>query len=114
VLPQRPSSGGWQLVGWQLVAAGGCVYGCTCGMDDMDLCTRLEVLPLLVLTDKFIAHGESVLYMCLCAVSPQMLFHVNSFRKAVYFLPQREEQLQDSVTLALQDVFMNLQVILSF
>ena len=38
-----------------------------------------------------------------------MLYHVNTFRLTVYKLPHREEVLQTSTTLALQNVFKNLQ-----
>lgn len=39
----------------------------------------------------------------------QMLYHINSFRKAVYEIPFQEEELKGSTTLALQNVFKNLQ-----
>ena len=39
----------------------------------------------------------------------QMLYHVNSFRCAVYKLPHEDENLATSTTLALQTVFRNLQ-----
>jgi len=39
----------------------------------------------------------------------QTLYHVNSFRKAVYALPHDGETLRDSTTLALQSVFHQLQ-----
>lgn len=38
-----------------------------------------------------------------------MLYHINSFRKAVYKLPANDEELRSSTTLALQSVFRNLQ-----
>ncbi len=38
-----------------------------------------------------------------------MLYHVNSFRCAVYKLPHKDENLATSTTLALQTVFRNLQ-----
>jgi hypothetical protein len=39
----------------------------------------------------------------------QMLYHVNSFRRAVYSIPHEEETLRSSTTLALQSVFSQLQ-----
>jgi len=39
-----------------------------------------------------------------------MLFHVNDFRRAVYDIPVGDEKLQSSTTLALQNVFHQLQV----
>ena len=42
--------------------------------------------------------------MCL-----QMLYHINSFRRAVYSLPHSCESLSTSTTLALQNVFKLLQ-----
>jgi ubiquitin carboxyl-terminal hydrolase 7 len=38
-----------------------------------------------------------------------MLYHINSFRRAVYSLPHSYESLSTSTTLALQNVFQNLQ-----
>jgi hypothetical protein len=38
-----------------------------------------------------------------------MLFHINSFRRAVYRLPHEGENISTSTTLALQSVFKNLQ-----
>lgn len=40
----------------------------------------------------------------------QMLYHMNAFRTAVYRIPVEGEILESSITLALQDVFRNLQV----
>jgi hypothetical protein len=40
----------------------------------------------------------------------QMLFHITSFRKAVYQLPPANDAIASSVTLALQSVFSDLQV----
>jgi len=40
----------------------------------------------------------------------QMLFHVNKFRRAVYQLPFENEELSGSTTLALQNVFKELQI----
>ena len=40
-----------------------------------------------------------------------MLFHVNEFRRAVYLLPHEDEDFAASTTLALQSVFIELQVI---
>ncbi|KAJ1434059.1 hypothetical protein B484DRAFT_326390, partial [Ochromonadaceae sp. CCMP2298] len=40
----------------------------------------------------------------------QMLFHVNQFRRAVYSLPFDSETLATSTTLALQNVFQDLQL----
>lgn len=40
----------------------------------------------------------------------QMLYHMNAFRTAVYRIPVEGEELESSITLALQDVFRNLQV----
>ena len=42
-------------------------------------------------------------------VHTQMLYHINSFRRAVYSLPHSNELLSTSTTLALQKVFHNLQ-----
>lgn len=43
-------------------------------------------------------------------ISEQMLYHINSFRKAVYLLPHEgEEGLTSSITLSLQNVFYQLQ-----
>jgi ubiquitin C-terminal hydrolase len=39
----------------------------------------------------------------------QMLFHLNSFRHAVYQIPYEKEEFKSSTTLALQNVFNNLQ-----
>lgn len=39
----------------------------------------------------------------------KMLFHINSFRQAVYQLPHAEEDFKSSTTLALQSVFKQLQ-----
>ena len=39
----------------------------------------------------------------------QMLYHMNTFRTAVYRIPHDGEKLESSITLALQDVFRNLQ-----
>lgn len=38
-----------------------------------------------------------------------MLFHLNAFRKLVYDIPQSDEEMHNSTTLALQSVFTNLQ-----
>lgn len=38
-----------------------------------------------------------------------MLFHINGFRRAVYKLPHEDESIDSSTTLALQNVFRNLQ-----
>lgn len=40
----------------------------------------------------------------------QMLYHINSFRCAVYKLPHDSEALHTSTTLALQNIFKNLQL----
>lgn len=42
-------------------------------------------------------------------IALQMLYHINSFRAAVYKLPHEEEVFEKSTTLALQSVFKNLQ-----
>jgi ubiquitin carboxyl-terminal hydrolase 7 len=39
----------------------------------------------------------------------QMLYHISAFRKAVYMLPHDNELLDTSTTLALQNIFRNLQ-----
>jgi ubiquitin carboxyl-terminal hydrolase 7 len=39
----------------------------------------------------------------------QMLYHISAFRKAVYILPHDNENLETSTTLALQNIFKNLQ-----